>query len=129
MAMSLMNYSNFGQVLEDFLRLNQAIEDIRKKIETVSGVSYKSQDARQVALEGFQCDLDACGNWIRALMGLKSLSQDRYNDNWELEYLKLIGTDLLSGQAEDLMLNYLRNTITTSVHFKIENLGSVPSFL
>jgi hypothetical protein len=28
------------------------------------------------------------------------------------------------GQAEDLMIDYLRNTLTTKVHFKIENLFS-----
>jgi len=37
-------------VLQHFLSLNQAIEDVRQRIVTVSGVSYASQDARQVAL-------------------------------------------------------------------------------
>lgn len=119
-----MNYSSFDQILKDLLSLNQAIEDIRQKIVTVSGVSYASQDARHVALDGLQCDIGACGNWIRALMSLKILSQEKYSDNWEEEYRKLIGTGLSSGQAEDLMLNYLRNTLTTKVHFKIENLFS-----
>ncbi|MFC1604218.1 hypothetical protein ACFL5F_04240 [Planctomycetota bacterium] len=119
-----MNYSNFNQVLKDFQSLNQIIEDIRQKIVTVSGVSYVSQDARQVALDGLQCDIGVCGNWIRALMSLKGLSQEKYSDNWEEEYRKLIGTGLSSGQAEDLMLDYLRNTLTTKVHFKIENLFS-----
>lgn len=119
-----MNYSNFDQVLKDLQSLNQTIEDIRQKIVTVSGVSYASQDARQVALDGLQCDIGACSNWIRALMSLKGLSQEKYTDNWEDEYRKLIGIGLSSGQAEDLMLDYLRNTLTTKVHFKIENLFS-----
>ncbi len=117
-----MNYSNFDQVLEDLQSLNQAIEDIRQKIVTVSGVSYASQDARHVALDGLQCDIGACGNWIRAIMSLKGISQEKYRDNWEEEYRKLIGTSLPSSQAEDLMLDYLRNTLTTKVHFKMENL-------
>lgn len=119
-----MHYSHFCQVLGDLQSLNQAIEDIRQKIATMSGVSYASQDARHVALDGMQCDIGACGNWISVLMSLKDLSQERYKDNWEDEYRKLIGTNLSCGQAEDLMLDYLRNTLTTKVHFKIENLFS-----
>lgn len=119
-----MHYSNFGQVVKDLQSLIQAIEDIRQKIVTVSGVSYASQDARQVALDGLQCDIGACGIWISTLMSLKVLSQEKYKDNWEEEYRKLIGTILPSGQAEDLMLDYLRNTFTTKAHFKIENLFS-----
>jgi uncharacterized protein YoaH (UPF0181 family) len=57
-------------------------------------------------------------------MSLKGLSQEKYSDNWEEEYRKLIGTGLSSGQAEALMLDYLRSTLTTKVHFKIENLFS-----
>lgn len=118
----MMNYSNFDQVLSDLQSLNQAIEDIRQKIVNVCEISYASQDARHVALNGLQCDISACGNWIRALMSLKGLSQEKYGDNWDEEYRRLIGTGLTSGQAEDLMLDYLRNTLTTKVHFKIENL-------
>jgi hypothetical protein len=117
-----MNYSNFDQVLQDLQSLNQAIEDIRQKIVTVSGVSYASQDARHVALDGLQCDIGACGNWIRVLMSLKGLAQEKYGNNWDEAYRNLIGTGLTSSQAEDLMLDYLRNTLTTKVHFKIENL-------
>ena len=122
MADQIMNYSNFDQVLNDLRSLNQAIEVIRQKVVTVSSISYASQDARQVALDGLQCDIGACGNWIRALMSLRDLSHEKYRDNWEEEYRKLIETGLPSGQAEDLMLDYLRNTLTTKVHFKIENL-------
>jgi hypothetical protein len=123
-ADKIMNYSNFDHVLKDLQSLNQVIEEIRQKIVTVCGVSYTSQDARQVALDGLQSDIGACGNWVRALMSLKGLSREKYGDSWEEEYRKLIGTGLSSGQAEDLMLDYLRNTLTTKVHFKIENLFS-----
>jgi len=123
-ADQIVNYSNFDQVLKDLQSLNQAIEDIRQKIVTTSGVSYASQDARQVALDGLQCDIAACGNWIHVLMSLKGLSQEKHSNNWEGEYRKLIGTGLSSGQAEYLMLDYLRNTLTIKAHFKIENLLS-----
>lgn len=119
-----MNYSNFCQVVEDLQSLIQDIEEIRQKIVTVSGVSYASQDARHVALDGLQQDIVACGNWIHVLMSLKGLSQEKYGNNWEEEYRKLIGTNLFSSQAEDLMLNYLRNTLITAIHFKVENLFS-----
>jgi hypothetical protein len=124
MANQIMNYSNFDQVIDDLQRLNQAIEVIRQKVVSMSSISYVSQDARQVALNGLQLDIGACGNWMRALMSLKGLSHEKHRDNWEEEYRKLIGTGLPSAQAEDLMLDYLRNTITTKVHFKIENLYS-----
>lgn len=117
-----MNYSNFGQVVEDLRDLIQEIEDIRQRIVTESGVPYTSQDARQVALDGLQCDIGACGNWICTLMSLRDLCQKKFDENWEDEYRKLIGTNLSSSQAEDLMLDYLRNTLTTKIHFKIENL-------
>jgi hypothetical protein len=116
------NYSDFNQVLSDFQNLNQAIENIRQKIVTVCKIPYASQDARHVALDGLQCDIGACDNWIRTLMSLKALAKEKYGDNWDEEYRKLIGTGLTTGQAEDLMLDYLRNTLTTKVHFKIENL-------
>lgn len=55
----------------------------------------------------------------------KSLSQGMNGDNWEEEYRKFIGTGLDKAEtAEYMMLDYLRNTLTTKVHFKIENLFS-----
>ena len=119
-----MSYANFSQVVSDLNDLNQTIEDLRQRIVSGSGVSYASQDARHVALDGLQCDIGACGNWISALMGLKFLSQEKFGDTRDEEYRKIIRTRLTSGQAEDLMLDYLRNTLTTKVHFKIENLFS-----
>jgi hypothetical protein len=116
--------SNFGRVLEGLQSSNHAIEDIRQRVASMSDATYTSQDARQLALEGMQCDIAACGNWIRALMSLKGLSQEKYGNNWDEEYRKLLGTGLSSEQIEDLMLNYLRNTITTKVHVTIENLFS-----
>lgn len=118
----MMIYSNFNRVLSDLQNLNKAIEDIRQRLVTVCGVSYASQDARHVALDGLQCDIGACGNWIRALMSLKCLAQEKYGDNWDEAYRNIIGTGLTSSKAEDLMLDYLRTTLPTKVHFKIENL-------
>lgn len=47
-----------------------------------------------------------------------------YGEKWEQEFLHQIGTRLNSDRIYDQMTNYLRNTITTKVHFKIENLLS-----
>jgi hypothetical protein len=116
--------NNLYHLIDDLLNLNQAIEDIRQRLVSLNGVPYLSQDARQVALEAMQCDIGACGNWMRALIGLKGLSQEKYGCNWDAEYRQLLGTGLSSEQIEDLMLNYLRNTITIKVHFTIENLFS-----
>jgi len=116
------NYANLNQVLDDLQSLNQTTENIRQKIVSLTQVAYNSQDARHVALEGIQCDIGACGNWIRCLMSLKHLSKEKFGDDWDQEYRKLIGTGLSTGQAEDLMLDYLRNTLTTKIHFKIESL-------
>jgi amino-acid N-acetyltransferase len=115
---------DFNQVINDLLSLNQTIKDNRWKIVKVCEVSFESQDARHVALNGLQCDICACVNWMRVLMSLKGLSQEKYSENWEEEYLKLIGTGLSSGQAEDLMVDYLRHSLILKTHFKIENLFS-----
>lgn len=64
------NYSGFNDVVSDLLDLNKTIEVIRQTI-AESGILYDSQDARQVALDGLQCDIGACGMWIKALMSLK----------------------------------------------------------
>jgi hypothetical protein len=117
------NYTSFDQVLSDFVSLTQAIENLRRRLEQ-DGVLYNSQDARQVALDGLQCDIGACGNWIKSLMSLKQLSQQSFGEEWEQEYRKRMATCLAIGQSEDLMLDYLRNTLTSKIHFKIENLYS-----
>lgn len=115
-----MNY-DLDQVLNDFVALNQTVEMIRQKL-AAAGISYESQDARQVALEGLQCDIGACGQWIKTLMSLKCMCQNSFHAKWEEEYRIRMGTGLDVGQSEDLMLDYLRNTLTTKIHFKIENL-------
>lgn len=116
------NYSDFYQVIDDLQTLNITIEDIRQRIVTSSQVAYTSQDARHVALDGIQCDIGACGNWINALRALRNICQEKFANNWDEEYRRLLGTGLTCSQAEDLMLDYLRNTLITKVHFKIENL-------
>jgi hypothetical protein len=114
----------FYHLVDDFLSLNQAIEDIRQRVASMSDATYTSQDARQLVLEGMQCDIAACGNWMRALMSLKGLSQEKYGSEWDEEYRKILGTGLSSDQAEYVMLEYLRNTLATKIHFKVENLFS-----
>ena len=110
-----MNYADFDQVYSDLTALNQAVEVIRQS----GGISYTSQDARQVALDGFQCDAGACGLWIKTMMSLKRICQDSFGDHWEEEYRSRLNSGLSVGQSEDLMLDYLRNTLTTKIHFKI----------
>jgi len=119
-----MGYDSFAQVVDDLRNLNKDIEVVRQELVVEREVSYESQDARQVALDGLQCDIGACGNWINALTSLRALSQEKYGYFWEQEYLKSIGTALHSGNAEDLMLDYLRNTLATKAHFKIDSLFS-----
>lgn len=117
------NYSSFDDLVNDLEKLIQTIEDIRQTIVTECEIPYDSQDARQVALDGLQCDISACGMWIKSLMSLKWLCQNKNGDIWREEYRKSIGTGFDKAEkAEDMMLDYLRNTLTTKVHFKIENL-------
>ena len=114
-------YGNFGEVQSDLRGIIDVAERTRKFL-VVQGIDYRSQDARQLALEGIQCDVAACGNWINSLLGLKNLCMEHYGEQWESEYLRILGTRLSAGIAEDLMLDYLRNMITTKIHFKIDNL-------
>lgn len=114
-------HANFSEVLSDLCGIREDAERTRQFL-VGRGIHYQSQDARQLALEGIQCDVGACGNWINSLLGLKNLCMEHYGEQWESEYLRILGTRLSASIAEDLMLNYLRNTITTKIHFKIDNL-------
>jgi hypothetical protein len=107
------------------------IENIKLRIETESKVLSKSKDARQIALNGMQIDISVCCNWINTLINLNHLSKTQYGDNWKPEYLNMIETALRVDESEvssaipvieKHMIDYLRNTLTTKLHFKIENL-------
>ena len=115
------HHANFSEVLSDLCGIIEDAERTRQFL-VGRGIDYRSQDARQLALEGIQCDVGACGNWISSLPGLKNLCMEHYGEQWESEYIRIIGTRLSASIAEDLMLDYLRNTITTKIHFKIDNL-------
>jgi len=114
--------------------LHELIKDIEKiklRIEVESKVLSKSKDARQIALNGLQIDISVCCNWINTLINLNRLSKTQYGDNWKPEYLNMIETALRVDESEvssaipvieKHMIDYLRNTLTTKLHFKIENL-------
>lgn len=115
-------YANFAQVNGDLVGLIDAVEILRSESSRQSCIAYESQDARQVAFDTIQCNIGACRNWIQALASLRNLLQKSSPANWETEYLGSIGSRLRASQAEDLMLDYLRNTLVLKVHFAIENL-------
>lgn len=115
---------NFLEIHEELVQLIKQAETLRRKVSETIGAEYSSQDARQVALDGIQSNVGACGGWICSLIHLKDMSRKTYGAEWEGQYRRALGTGLTIGQAEDLMLDYLRNTLVVKVHFKIENLFS-----
>jgi hypothetical protein len=118
----MISEAELQELASNLRTLFAAVERVRKEIESVSGVSYFSQDARQVALDGMQCDILACDHWIRALIGLRRLVEDKFGGNWQEGFLRTLDTHLEADRAEILMVEYLRNSLTTKIHFKIDNL-------
>lgn len=123
------NYSDFGHVVEGLGRLADTVAGMKERVSYSAGISPTSQDARLVALDGIQSDLIACGFWMNGLIGLKQFCKERFGQDWEREYLALIRVGPgfppgpnRTGRVEDIMLDYLRNTLTTKVHFKVESL-------
>ncbi len=91
-------HANFSEVLSDLCSINEDAERTRQFL-VGRGIGYRSQDARQLALEGIQCDVGACGNWINSLLGLKKLCKEHYDEQWESEYLRILGTRLSASSA------------------------------
>ena len=122
-------YSSIGEIIVELGNLSNRAWQVKQGTCASAGIGMDSMDTRLVAMDGIQADCLACGWWMRTLMGAKRAYQEKIPDNWEAPYLEMVGVGPgfpdgpnRVGRAEDVMLNYLRNTITTSIQFKLESM-------
>lgn len=116
--------AHISDVVNELVKINQKVTGIKQCVEAESGIDYRSQDARHVALDGIQQNLIACGMWINGLLSLAGEcgSPDSVEFREEDDFLKAVGSGLTLEQTEELMWNYLRLSLAVLVHFKIDNL-------
>ena len=110
----------------DLRGIGDALERVRQRLVREVGVPYTSQDGRQVAMEAMQLDVAACTKWLQAMLALRQMCHEKDADRWEHEYRERLSihANIPTGAMEDIMLDYLRNTLPVRVHFTIENLFS-----
>lgn len=115
-------YHSSSDVVKDLAAISDIIAGLKRTIASSAAIAYESQDARLVALDGIQRDIIANGYWINAGIGLRGVCEEKFQGSWQGEYEKRLGTNLGFERTEGAMLDYLRNTLVVSIHFKIENL-------
>lgn len=108
-------------LIPKFLDLIKKIEEIKNEIETQSGISKTSQDARMVALDSIQISISAVGMWINTFNSLANECTHETKFD-ETKFLESVGSSLNIEQIEEIMFTHLRLGFMTSVHFKIDNL-------
>jgi hypothetical protein len=107
--------------LVKFREIIEKLERIKLSVVKQSGISYRSQDARMVALDALQISISAVGMWIRSFNSLANIFTKDGNFN-ETGFLNSIGSGVSVAQTEEIMLDHLRLGFMTLVHFKFDNL-------
>jgi hypothetical protein len=104
-----------------FQALNQQLENIKQEVVKNTGLDYRSQDARLVALDAIQMNMAATAMWINGLNSLANFCTDDgiFNKN---QFLNSVGSGLDLDEAEVEMFEILKLGHITLIHFKIENL-------
>ncbi len=99
----------------------EALEVIKRDTVTESGIDYRSQDARMVALDSLQVTISSVGMWITGLNSLANIHTKNGSID-DASFLKSVGSGLTIQQTEMVMYDHLRLGFMTIVHFKIDNL-------
>jgi hypothetical protein len=104
-----------------FQALNQQLENIKQEVVKNSGLDYRSQDARLVALDSIQMNMAATAMWINGLNSLVNFCTDdgTFNKN---QFLNSVGSGLELAETEVEMFKLLKLGHITLIHFKLENL-------
>jgi len=104
-----------------FQALNQQLENIKQEVIKNTGLDYRSQDARLVALDAIQMNMAATAMWINGLNSLANFCTDDgiFNKN---QFLNSVGSGIELDKAEVEMFKVLKLGHTTLIHFKLENL-------
>lgn len=119
-----------GELTTPFCALSNEIETLKAEVAQASNQSLLAQDARLVALAGIQRSLLSFVFWLSAGTNLKELVKAKGRNGWESEYRNYLsaGSGLFPGDPdplttiENLMVSYLKNALSVSIHFQIDNL-------
>jgi hypothetical protein len=110
-----------SDLFENISVLINEIEMLKLEIIKSTNVEYTSQDARMVALDSLQMDISVLGMWFSSFYSLK----DNYTISGEFNkrlFLNSIRSNLPFDFTESSMINFLRMSFFTQIHFKIDNL-------
>ncbi len=115
------NMNHIMDTLPKFKQIIDKLESIKQTVVKQSGIDYKSQDARMVALDSLQISISAVGMWITAVNSLANcFTKDGILD--ENGFLISVGSGINIKQTEMIMFDHLRFGFMTLAHFKIDNL-------
>ena len=64
------------ECIQKFQALNQQLENIKQEVVKNTGLDYRSQDARLVALDSIQMNMAATAMWINGLNSLANFCTD-----------------------------------------------------
>ena len=109
------------EILPRFRVIIEKLEVIKKEVIQQSGIDYKSQDARMVALDSIQISISAVGMWISCSNSLGN-ECTKINVFDEKKFLTSVGSGVTLSQTEEIMYTHLRLGFMTLAHFKIDNL-------
>jgi len=107
--------------LPKFRKIIENLENIKQVVVKQSGIDYKSQDARMVALDSLQIAISATGMWIKSFNSLANCFTNDGNFD-EKAFLNSVGSGVDIKQTEMIMFDHLRLGFMTLIHFKIDNL-------
>lgn len=109
------------EILPKFKEVIEKLENIKQAVVKQSGIEYKSQDARMVALDSLQIAISATGMWIKSVNSLANCFTKNGNFD-EKGFLYSVGSGVDIKQTEMTMFDHLRLGFMTLIHFKIDNL-------
>lgn len=107
-ANNMKRINHMMDIVKEFFVIIEKIEDLKKQIVDKSKINYKSQDARLVALDSIQMNMQETGMWIKALNSLANecmIDEKTFDEN---KFLKCVGSNLSIKDTEIRMLNNLR---------------------
>lgn len=111
-------------LLQRLVDISNQAYDVILEVEQNSGISRFKQDARYVALDTIQQITMACVKWISSDLELQKYVHKEFGDQWSSKYLDLINGGCNLDIAQTQMMDLLRSSYSTKIHFSIENLFS-----
>jgi len=109
------------ELIPIFRKIIESLEIIKKEVVSKSGIDYKSQDARMVALDSIQISISSVGMWIQCCNSLANFHTKEGVFN-EVDFLQSVGSGVNKDQTEMIMFEHLKLGFMTLTHFKIDNL-------